>query len=54
VSRNAIAHEYPDDHALRASAINRFFAGVAQLNALYEFVRRYLLKHFPNMGKAFK
>lgn len=51
VARNAIAHEYPDDPALRASAINRFVDGAMQLNALHEFVRAYLLKHFPGCAK---
>lgn len=50
VARNAIAHEYPDDRDLRSSAINRFFNGALQLNALYEFVSRYLLEHFPSVG----
>lgn len=49
VARNAIAHEYPDDRDLRASAINRFFAGAMQLNLLYQFVGRYLLEHFPSL-----
>ena len=49
VARNAIAHEYPDDRDLRASAINRFFAGAMQLNVLYQFVGRYLLAHFPSL-----
>ena len=52
VARNAIAHEYPDDHALRASAINRFFDGAIQLNALYEFVSKYLLEHFPSVASS--
>jgi len=52
VARNAIAHEYPDDHELRASAINCFFDGAMQLNALYEFVRAYLLEHFPSVGNS--
>jgi hypothetical protein len=52
VARNAIAHEYPDDRDLRASAINRFFAGVIQLNALHKFVGRYLLEHFPSLGTS--
>ena len=52
VARNAIAHEYPDDPALRASAINCFLNGAMQLNALHEFVGRYLLEHFPSLGGA--
>ncbi len=54
VARNAIAHEYPDDRDLRASAINRFFAGAIQLNALHKFVSRYLLEHFPSLGDSYK
>jgi hypothetical protein len=52
VARNAIAHEYPEDHDLRASAINRFFDGAMQVNALYQFVSRYLLEHFPSVGNS--
>lgn len=52
VARNAIAHEYPDDNEMRASAINRFFDGAMQLNALYEFVSVYLLEHFPSVGNS--
>jgi hypothetical protein len=52
VARNAIAHEYPDDRDLRASAINRFFDGAMQLKTLYEFVSRYLLAHFPGVGNS--
>jgi len=52
VARNAIAHEYPDDNELRASAINRFLDGAMQLNALYEFVSGYLLEHFPRLGNS--
>ena len=48
-ARNAIAHEYPDDPELRASAINRFLDGAMQLNALYEFVNKYLRKRFPHL-----
>lgn len=48
-ARNAIAHEYPDDPELRASAINRFLDGAMQLNALYEFVNEYLRKRFPHL-----
>ena len=46
--------EYPDDRDLRASAINRFFAGAIQLNALHKFVSRYLLEHFPSLGDSYK
>lgn len=52
VARNAIAHEYPDDHDLRASAINRFFDGAMQLNTLHQFVSGYLLEHFPSVGNS--
>ena len=52
VARNAIAYEYPDDHDLRASALNRFFDGANQLNALYEFVNGYLLGHFPGVESS--
>lgn len=52
VARNAIAHEYPDDPELRASAINRFIDGAMRLNALYEFVHKYLLEHFPSVGST--
>jgi hypothetical protein len=49
VARNAIAHEYPDDRELRASAVNRFFNGVNQLNELYKYVSKYVLEHFPTL-----
>ena len=49
VARNAIAHEYPDDRDLRASAINRFFNGVKQLNELHKYVGKYVLEHFPTL-----
>lgn len=52
VARNAIAHEYPDDPELRASAINRFLDGAIRLNALHEFVSKYLLERFPLVGSA--
>jgi len=54
VARNAIAHEYPDDKELQSSAINRFFNGAVQLNALYGFVSQYLLTHFPNVKTPLK
>lgn len=50
VARNALAHEYPDDRDLRASAINRFFNGVKQLNELHKYVGKYVLEHFPSLG----
>jgi len=46
IARNAIAHEYPDDHALRASALNHFVHGAKQLLELHEFVRGYVEGHF--------
>lgn len=52
VARNAIAHEYPDNAELRASAVNHFIDGAIHLNALYESVNRYLLEHFPRVGSA--
>jgi hypothetical protein len=52
VARNAISHEYPEDHELRASAINRFVDGAKQLNALHRYVSDYLLKHFPSVGNS--
>ena len=52
VAGNAIAHEYPDDPEMRASTINQFLDGAAQLNALCVFVGGYLLKHFPNVGRT--
>lgn len=52
VARNAIAHEYPDDYELRASAINRFFDGAIQLLKLYEYVSVYLHAHFPSLGSS--
>ncbi|MHB1620710.1 MAG: hypothetical protein ACYCTY_12140 [Sulfuricella sp.] len=47
VVRNALAHDYPDDPELRASAISRFLEGAANLSALYRFVREYVAAHFP-------
>ncbi|NOT13866.1 MAG: hypothetical protein HOP23_18945 [Methylococcaceae bacterium] len=52
VARNAIVQEYPDDRDLRSSAINRFIDGAMQLNALYVFVSRYILEHFPNVENS--
>jgi len=34
--------------AAQAGAINCFLNGAMQLNALHEFVGRYLLEHFPS------
>ena len=48
-ARNALAHDYPDDPELRASAINRFLDGAMQLNALYQYVNEYLQKRFPHL-----
>lgn len=52
IVRNAIAHEYPDDPELRASAINRFVDGAMRLCVLHEFVTAYLLERFPEIGHA--
>ncbi|MDP2828267.1 MAG: hypothetical protein Q8O37_06645 [Sulfuricellaceae bacterium] len=49
VVRNALAHEYPEDPELRASAINRYMEGAADLSALYRFVRDYVAAHFPRV-----
>lgn len=51
IARNALAHEYPDDPELRASAANRFLDGAMRLNALYTGVGGYLRAHFPNLGR---
>jgi len=48
-ARNAIAHEYPDDPELRASAINWFLDGAIRLCALFDFVFRYLQDRFPGI-----
>jgi len=45
VVRNALAHEYPEDPELRASAINRFLTGASTLSVLYRFVREYVTTH---------
>ena len=50
VVRNALAHEYPEDPELRASAINRFLEGAADLSLLYRFVKEYIATHFPLIG----
>ncbi len=50
VARNAVAHEYPDDPELRASAINRFLAGAKQLSLLHQFVAQYIELHFPMLS----
>jgi len=49
VIRNALAHEYPDDPELRASAINRFLDGAADLSVFYKFVRSYISEHFSGV-----
>jgi len=46
VARNAIAHEYPDDPELRASAVNLFLVGASQMSALYQTVHKYIDLHF--------
>jgi len=51
IVRNALAHEYPEDPELRASAINRFVAGAEALNVLYELVRQYIERHFPSINQ---
>ena len=43
IAGNAIAHEYPDDPELRASAANCFLDGATRLHALYQCVSGYLL-----------
>jgi len=52
VARNAIAHEYPDDPELRASAINSFMDCAMRLGMIHEFVTAYLQKHFPEICKG--
>lgn len=52
VARNAIAHDYPDDPALQAAAINRFLNGTAQLGDLHRHVDQYVRKHFPGAWSA--
>lgn len=42
IARNALAHEYPDDPELQASAINRFLEGTKQLCELYTVVEKYM------------
>ena len=50
VVRNTLAHDYPDDPELRASAINKFIDAAIQLSALYKYVYEYILLHFPAIG----
>jgi hypothetical protein len=47
IVRNALAHDYPDDPELRASAINSFIEGAVNLTALYKYVKGYISLHFP-------
>ncbi len=54
VSRNAIAHEYPDDPEMRISAINRFMAGASQMSVLHQSVQKYINMHFPGIKKQGK
>ena len=54
VARNAIAHEYPDDPELRASAINSFLDGAMRLCMIHGFVTEYLLERFPDIPKRTK
>ena len=54
IARNAIAHDYPDDPALQAAAINRFLIGAAQLGGLHGHVDEYVRQHFPNAWEAAK
>lgn len=49
IVRNALAHDYPDDPELRASAINQFIEAAIQLSTLYKYVHEYILLHFPAM-----
>lgn len=51
VARNAIAHEYPDDPEMRASAINRFLEGASRMSALYQTVHEYIDTNFPYLKK---
>lgn len=51
IVRNALAHDYPDEPELRASAINRFLEGAANLIGLYQFVRAYIEAHFPGVNE---
>lgn len=52
VARNAIAHEYPDDPMLRASAFQQFLEGVVQLNALFFLLSKYVIAHFPDAANS--
>lgn len=49
VVRNALAHEYPEDPELRASAINRFVVGAEEFSALYQSAIRYIAANFPQI-----
>lgn len=51
VARNAIAHEYPDDPELRASAVNLFLVGASQMRTLYQTVHKYINVHFSYSKK---
>jgi hypothetical protein len=51
VVRNALAHDYPDDPELRASAINRFVEGAADLIELFGQVNSFIAHHFPLVGR---
>lgn len=42
IVRNALAHEYPEDAELRASAINRFVHGAEDLYAFYVLIEKYI------------
>ena len=52
VARNAIAHEYPDEPELRASALNHFVKSTEQLKSLYLSVRQYVTSTFPSVTKT--
>ena len=49
IVRNAVAHDYPDDPEMRASAINRFMEGAVKLSAPLQLVRKYIATHFPTL-----
>jgi len=49
-ARNAIAHEYPDDPALQASAINEFYSAAKRLSALFASIAQYVSAHFAVQG----
>ena len=54
IVRNALAHDYPDEPELRASAINLFLEGAANLIALYQDVKAYIDAHFPEVNEISK